>query len=526
MFIITLFLLLISPFAYSGTNLSCSGFPKSYSISFNSEVLLVKSAVEPATQNELIASSIIFQNLYVYPELPNLQANKDMIRWGGFEKKDIDFSVTKTEEVKLPYSLEIDATIPRHYPDSVKTYLNKIAERKKIAQGESALRVSYKAKIKLDLCQNKDETYKEINWPIPKEPYLAYFLVPIHKRLDLKNKLEERAVTNPCATINQIGSKGLIDPWSYWFFWSPQEIGIDANKKPFNCTNILSEGVQWEDPKPKMDLLPSDHAEPDFTALKELKRPLKLSFIYSAFQYHDFKPYSENDKNKINGVMRDLIISKNDQLSMGQLQASLKEYDPALTAGMMLLWNVKRNSIFKKYVININDNKIEIIIRGILKLSSKSYELKLFISPNQPDHPGHQDFKVAMTNALSNDDVVIYTGHAGFGSYLGSSLRALRENMVIEKNVPAYQFVALFSCASNLYYPEEYFAKPSTSKYRRDYVHSISTLADGSSHGATLVLGLIDQSMRMDKKPPFSEWVKAARYDNFIKFKTVEKNDE
>jgi hypothetical protein len=521
MFIITLFLFLASQPVSASTNLSCNGYPKSYSISFNSEIILVKFATEDKTLEELISSSIIFQNQYVYPEMPMLLENKGMFLWGGFEKKDIDFTVTKKEEIKLPYSIEVDSKIPAHYPKPVLEYLNKILSRNKIEKDESALKVSYKAKIKIDLCQKKDEVLQQLSWPLPKEPYLAYFLIPKSKRLELKNKINERAITNPCASRNQIGSQGFIDPWSYWFFWSPRENGIDSNDKPFNCSNLITEKVHWEDPKPKMELLATS-----FATLKAKKTPLKMSFLYSAFQYRNFKSYAESDKNTITAIVKNLIISADKQDSIGQIQTSLKNYDPALTAAMMLLWNLKRNSVFKKYAINMNDSKVEIIVRGILKLSLKPYEIKFFISPNQPDHSGHGDFKFAMSNALLKDDVVVYTGHAGFGSYLISSLQDVREKMVASKDIPQYQFVALFSCASNLYYPEEYFSPPPEATFRRDFVHAIASLNDATSIGATLVLGIIDQSMRQDKVPSFKDWVKIARYDNFLKLKTVEKKNE
>lgn len=512
---IIIFLTYIFSITHAAENASCLGFPREYEITHNAEMIFSEAHLPAeAKREELFKDAARFQNFYAFAEMASFQRPQS-IKMGGYDVDRIQITITGTEKVPYPYELIVDRKAPPVFQSEVQAYLGRVTNAKGIKKGSPGLKVSYTFSTKLSLCQLTEAPLVRLNWPLPLEPYFAFFITPPNQRVKMRNPAYGEGFGSPCGKAEQIGPKGQVLPYALWYYWSPYNKGTSSDGNAFECASVMKEGVDWKDVSPQLVNSQMTAREPRLTFLKEKKTPLKMSFLFSAHKNEYFKSMTELQQLTLKQLVADFLKTQDFIVAKNKLPN--EKYDQGISAMLIFLWNLERNSIIKSHTIKTTPLSVDIRIKGVLKQSVKPYEMQVFLAPNDIFQDGHTLFTNEFVRALSQDDVVIYTGHASLGSALFEGIQksnhALRENNA----PPSYQFISLLTCGGAHYYPPSRFNFHGKS-IKRDFVYSTGVFTESTNVGAVTLLGVIDQAMRQEKWPAFQSWVGIAKYNNFLTY--------
>jgi hypothetical protein len=386
-----------------------------------------------------------------------------------------DFSIVSTQVVKYPTDLVIDKIPVDHslYPDS-------IFERP-INNGQKALKISYKARVKVTKCSNKrgSENFDII---LPKDPYLAFWYVPLKARVLLVQSRKHKSITNPCS--NKLMAE-LKYPNMYWNVWKPL-----AKEKRFDCSKLLKLRDHLQLAKSKFKPLVPVKKLVSYEYLKE-KKKLKISLISGFVEGGSPLKINQNAKQLVDYVNKLKEIRKKDFVIQ----------DIGVRASYTVVGLMNKISSNSSWKVNSFKDYSVITGSGTLLNSSKDYIMDIYIGATVDYQDGTKHWAF-LADALEQSDFIFYSGHAGMGTtftlknvFQNSKLKSLAKS-------PNSQFIAVFSCSSISYFGEDFINERSNYSKQTDF---LLTGFDGHAYQLTpAVMQFIDLKLS-GRKVAFKE---------------------
>lgn len=220
-----------------------------------------------------------------------------------------------------------------------------------------------------------------------------------------------------------------------WYTWNPFKTGVDADNKPFSCSEILKN-------------FPSAHVkiefEPTKITTKKIKKyvPSDVAIIFGKISPlandKDVKNYLNSFITSVEKGQSPPVIDENFDLhALSYFLSSLSERYRITKASMI-------DESFVSMNVLINQRKVTI------KLLSSDTELNL----------SSLDYEKKLLSLLQNSDVFIYIGHSGFGknlniNELGKVLKVseakLKEKMRTKNN----QVIGINSCFASSHFGDD-----------------------------------------------------------------------
>jgi hypothetical protein len=498
-------------------NLSCQGHSFDTKVKFTSSIYLLNRAIPVADEqfkNELYRSSIFYQNLYPFTngQLINFQGP---LKWTSLGSRP-NIKIINTEAAEYPFNAEFEQekNLVGFLPEQ-KEYLGNLFSFGNVVKGEPSTKVNYEYENDLKICltSNNLEVVKDLLFPQPTDPYLAYFAVPVLQRRKIESKTYKvMHLTNPCTATGALYASG-VSPLAFWYHWRPFLQGTDAEKNTFDCSLFYQEGKSLN----KLDItwienVPEKHSNPDYGRLKDLKRPIYASVHFGAYNSTNFKPFEEK---KVEQLVHKFLGGMNVNEAKENLPSVTENYDYAFDKLVILLWGMSNH--LQVINTNVESGKYHFVVtvQGKLKLSKKDLELKLTFSRNAPGHEGSEFFSEKFANDLVNKDILIYDGHASYGGIFSGALNKLHSNNLQPNKDLNYQLLALYSCSSAFYFDSSRFSKAFNPGLKRDLIHTGGGYQDVTSNSTLAILSSVDGYLYNEKYVPFAYWAKTYNSDNF-----------
>lgn len=493
--------------------LSCGGTATDHEVKLKGEVYFVKSAL-PENEDEkktLFLESIQYQQMYTFTNLGLM--NSFFIKSSNLGNRP-QVKILGIEEGEYPFEAVFEPAQEIYFFSPLRqAYLSQILPEGRIDKGEPAVRVLYEYKNTLNLCLKSSDIslMDQIDFVTPKDPYFAYFAFPPEERIVMRHReMKKKAVVNPCMDVNSIVA-GKVNPFALWYHWLPKAKGSDENKKQFDCEKIYNEDVIS---KTKVELKERAPLESNFFNFEEfdaLKRPIRLSIAFGAYNNESFQPF---DKNEVERYIKKFSSNLSVREANQSLPINEAKYDSKLSSLLLLTWSLTKHVSIHSIESDINAYDMKFTLRGKLNLSKKDIEVQFFLSKNKPGAEGAQAFDQFFSEAIVNDDIVVYDGHSSYGGVFNSALTKARELQAKEpKNNLKYQLVALYSCNSNFYFHPDYFPK---GEYQRDFISTGGGYLDLTNKATLALIASVDSYLYNESYVPFGLWSKQFKTNNFL----------
>lgn len=499
-----------------GNYLSCIGTPFDLKVKLKSEIYLLEKAMpeDQGELNRLMYAAVYYQNLFSFTNILDNNPNTNM-KWSSVSDKDPVIKILGSEPAVYPYEVDFadDEIELKGFPPAPTKYLTKVISYKKIHKGEPARKITYEYENDLLTCftDPTPASISSMKFHQPMDPYTAYFAVPKSHRVLLKNPVRfAEGIYNPCMNPDGISAIGF-NPFGYWYFWRPEAKGHSADKVPFDCTLFYQEGKNYQLPKVSYtENSPKDSKYLNFAHFEKINRPIKMTMLVGGQESKIFQKLEKADVEKF----VDLYLSGIDA-STARKQLPAK-YDAHFAKILLLLWKVKGHMEIYSKTVTSDELSVNLILRGKLKLSKKDIELKISLSPNNPDYEGADIFAKNFNNEFMNHDIVVYEGHASTGNVFNEGLKLLKEqNLANQDKSIAYQIFAIYSCSSSYYYHPESFPRIENPGFKRDIVRTAGAYLDGTGNGSLALIASLDQYLYNESYVPFAYWAKNFKSDNF-----------
>jgi hypothetical protein len=420
----------------------CEEYGAEVDFEFQGQLLLHKDLIDASNTAE-VKSAIVQQLHYARGYFIN-------------SRSSVPYSITlsaENPEVKIltikvaPYGQNaiIDAVI---HP-SVKIeneYIKKALMKKVFRSKDPARLVTYKVKTSAYYC-GPQASMSKVKALLPLDPYLAYWTVSAKSRRPIRwNQALERI--NPCANAELAD---IPHPEYYWYFWDPNKMGYDANRKSYNCANLLKKEHRFTEFTAKLtaksSLVPANLV---------LAKTIEVSAVFGIIDEHrNILPWTE--------IIKTLTAEKDISWEAIDLQVKkatesvrIEDRDRGSNYFIGFLKQLPKTMVIEK--IEKGADPQEIVVRGTLKESKTPTRLSVWFGPTDvlgQEPPAHWEF---LKRALSTSQYVIYNGHSGLGNNLKISnlLEATgAKASELFKNSPPYQLIAYFSCYSYGYFGED-----------------------------------------------------------------------
>lgn len=497
-----------------GAYLSCAGEALDSRVAYEGEIYFISSALpdEKEIREDLYRQLIINQSFYGFM---NLAAQKPALLKSASLGHRAAVKILSEEEAAYPFSAEFETNFDlSFFPPRISEYLSKILPAGKIYTGAPARKVKFTFENDLQLClQGKDKAIlKELPVHLPKDPLMAYFVVPIRARISLSNRsITSRAIVNPCIDPFAIAGD-RVAPFAFWYHWLPEKRGKDETGKSYDCTQIYTDKIVAKTVPQITEIEPRPVTFPDFKRLDNLERPIKATVAFGGRNNYHFKAFEEEAIAELVKYFLSKPVVKDVQTKVKSLSES---YDSSLTTLLLMVWSISKHINLHSVESEIEPEGLIIYLRGKLLLSKKDIELKLFAARTLPDSPGAEIFNTHFAKAILEDDIVLYEGHSSYGSSLNGALekaRVLRDGMT---SFPQYQLLGLFSCSSDFYYQGGRFPKYSDT-FRRDIIRAGGGYMEGRSSPPLAIIASLDSFLYNESHIPFGLWWKTFQIDNFL----------
>lgn len=357
--------------------------------------------------------------------------------------KEKTFSILNIEKVSYPSDfivdkIEVDNSL---YPNFILG--------KHLKKNQEALRVSYKARVKVTKCA-KSESNEKLTIILPKDPYLAFWYVPKNSRVLIIQDEAHKTITNPCS--NKLMAE-LKYPNMYWNVWKPL-----AKESRFDCKELLNKDNHLEIVKSNFLPIKAKKKIVSYEYLRDTE-VLKVSLI-SGFVSDDSPLELTNEAKK-------LVPFVNKLKDVKPVDFIKQDIGVRSTYTMIGLMN-KISSDSKWSARTFEDYTI---IKGSGKLlnSSKKYSMEIFIGATVDYQNGTKHWNF-LADALNNSDFIFYSGHAGMGTaftvpniYKNTQLKNLKKS-------PQNQFIAVFSCSSISYFGDDFVKERNLYSKQTDFL--------------------------------------------------------
>jgi len=415
---------------------SCIGVSGHYLLPIQGQVLLnskfLSSEIHPPDQSQI--QEAILEQLKFLAGNQQKQHGDPGIYHFSVDKTEIKFQTTAV--VKKPYGndLLIDETSNKNPEQSA--YLKKAFLSRKTSAQDLAYLVSYDAKVHANICSSSNSKISQIDFVVPLDPYLAYWVVPkTERQLVVWNKAKE--IINPCADPE---FADIPDPSFYWYFWEPHR---ELEGKSKSCEDIFKHSSAMASYRVKPGLLN--------TIRTANYRPLvspKIDVLRAAFIFGWIDTQTSALKD------RDLLKARleNDASSLA------RERGPSRDASVQDVLNFVSQIQSVSEISGLKTMKtgthLLVQIDGRYRANDQKFSLEIYWGPTDifaPQAPEHWNF---LNRNTSTSQLLVYAGHSGLGMNFTKGIRS-QPNQV--KHNP-FQTIAILSCYSASYLsPQEIY---------------------------------------------------------------------
>lgn len=280
---------------------------------------------------------------------------------------------------------------PQLRPES--DYVKRALTRGRISPRDAATLFTYTARVRVALCEKAPGALKTLRLPAPRDPYLAYWLIPKQKRAELVSGTQ-RARTFPCADP-EIAE--YPHPEYLWYFFAP-------HKKAHGCPALLTHPRELT----RLDVALTQRTPPSGLP-PGLRRaltgppatPLQAVYVFGYLNHQVPRPQPE------------------------RLLACLQGHDPDAAACQTREWGTVQFLDFlaalpsalhvRERQVRTDPAGVAVTVHGTLRGSGRPLTLRAHLTETDflgllP--PRHVPLLV---RALGEADVLVYAGHSGLG---------------------------------------------------------------------------------------------------------------
>jgi len=377
---------------------------------------------------------------------------------------------------------------------------------------DPALIADYTATVTVAVCGRGKDPGRELQGPVPRDPWLAYWLVPAerHRPITFFGTTE---VTNPCADDD---FADLPHPFYLWYDWLPTRHGLDSAGKPFDCRRWLTPHGDFD--TVTMHLLPvrQTGGPPSLWPASDLSvvadafgdGPVTMTLIFGILD-HDAK-----DPNAID------LAGWQARLDGGTLAAKVKAARSVWRAlphrergtGMLLQF---LDEIGEVAAVTGHDSALEadllrVTVRGKLRRSGRPMRLQIFLGMTDVFGPKPPHHWVALRRGLVEDQAVFYWGHSGIGEnvrlgQIAKNLKLDEKKLAADIGKGPLRVVAFQSCYSYMYFGQD-FQDLIGPDPRRLFVFT-GTAPVKVDHGPLPLVAFVDDLLTDRRAPAHLRWV-------------------
>jgi hypothetical protein len=389
-------------------------------------------------------------------------------------------------------------------------YTRRAVARGRVKKSDPALLVEYEIHFKLAVCGRGEDPSPTVRVPLPPDPWLAYWYVPLARHRPLRYH-KDRAVTNPCADDD---FADLPHPFYYWYDWLPDRHGPDDDGHPFDCRQWLSAGTDYDFFDVKLERISA--ASHDFSRLRKqldaTPGPLSATILVGVVDHKVIdlrlpawqKLLGEDDHGS--------LPSRADGARIQWKQSPPRE--PGTASFLGVLSELRNVMDIERHQSRVDDGYLMVEANGKLKQSGRPMRVRVWLGMTDVFGPRPPRHWRILERALAEDELVIYWGHSGIGenfrlAQIEKNLKLSHEAMSAELARSPLRLVAFISCYSYMYFGQDLLAAGAQHDGGGYFVF---TGMEHSTHeaGPLAVLDLVDRVMsrpdgKLDKLPLLGE---------------------
>ena len=448
-------------------HMSCNGTASELQMQITGELVLNKKFIpEHSETNPSILEAAVKEQLQFARHLSHA-GNKKNIR---FYSPRFDFENIKITSVKeVPYALTLNLDNKKTLFGAESSYLSAAFKSAKTAANDPALLVQYIVDFSGAICTNKPELKEKIFTDLPRDPYLAYWLVPEKGRIETTWRQAKTKIT-PCADSE---FADIPAPNFYWYFWDTTKSKCKLEKSAIYTAQIkIKSTKQFKSESPDF-----------FVSQKENDEPIRITGI---FGWMDTQREPTAEINAVYDSLQNFFLNK--------APAQQNVSDPSSLSVLKFSREIA-NYFGADRVLEIKRQKNNLVfeIRGKVKDSQRPVSIRVFwgatdtLSPSTPKH------WPILKDALAQDDMIIYSGHSGLGENMNWKKYSPDPNF---KSTVPHQTIALLSCYTYSYFQPELFQGNADYSVVRDIVYTGSAVGESGD----AALGLVRSLLKINKQ--------------------------
>jgi hypothetical protein len=377
-------------------------------------------------------------------------------------------------------------------------YTRRAVARGEVKPDDRALLVTYQIRFKAAICGRDRDPPPALQVPLPRDPWLAYWHVPAANHRPLRYH-DSRAVTNPCADDD---FADLPHPFYYWYDWLPTRHGPDDDGRAFDCRPWLRAGQDYDFFDVKLERTAA--ASHDFGRLRSqlAGKPLTATVLVGAVDH----------------AVTDLALPRfrallaeggpgalaTHAVAAQEAWAAAPPREPGTRAYLALLAELREVMTIERHTTTIVDEHLLTEVHGRLAGSGSPLRLRVWLGLTDVFGPRPPRHWPILRQALGEDQIVVYVGHAGIGenvrlANIEQHTGVSHAQMAAALRRSPLRLVAFLSCYSYMYFGQDLL---DAGAERADGAFLLFTGIAAVRHeaGPLAVLDLVDRVLAPDAR--------------------------
>lgn len=516
-------------------NLTCIGKTKFKQVQYEAQFILLESAA-PKNEDGSVNESFLYQvayygNMFI-PFSFDFVNVANHAKFMSMDPDSLKSEIISREETIYPYdvkTIKIKDEELKFLSPELMQYAIKL-KANGAQKGDKAILIKVKANFNAYYCLGYNAPAldsENFNYYLPMDPMTAFEVVPESEYRPIQSTItKDVSVNNPCIdpiSIRVTETYKSLQNNEFFYFWNPVLQANDANGVSFNCGKWYKLNDSYQKVKPRFFDIPS--IENKRLPFEEIVKKNKTVHIGLAMGF------TNNPHQKLEA---DILYKKFEQAFQIKDKAEFDKILPSFSVGsnvdvsvdrmLIFLWRLNKYFNVSKKDVFIDENKVVIDLKGVLKQSQLSVDLKLYLGSTKVKTSNFEITKKFIGNGMLESDIFIYEGHSNFGDAINPSTLALETTIKEFKGTaPENQIFALFSCQSYFNYAPRLFSSIPI-KGKRGWIHSLGNYREVTSNGSLGVIAYLDHIASNKKPIPFEKWADMFANDNFLMRTVEEKN--
>jgi hypothetical protein len=291
-------------------------------------------------------------------------------------------------DAAYPHALVIDwPADPGLAPES--DYVRRAVARGTLAAGDPALRIAWRAAVRLAACEPDVAVADGFDLPAPRDPFLLHWTVPAERRVE-HTYIHKRLLGFPCADPDVADTP---HPEYLWYYWQPRRPGCEAllTARELGAVHVRVR----ERRRPGADLGPWR----DALAAALGERPLRVVLVFGYLNHQVARP----DPERLREAVR-ADLDPDVEIEWG-------------TAQYLKFVRGTADLLADRTLALPRDGEPAAEVRGLLRRSGRRVELTAHLTETDYLAPPELAPRHApiLVDALATADAIVYAGHSGLG---------------------------------------------------------------------------------------------------------------